>query len=245
MALSQAARLARNRAAHALCCAWCTFSRQIAGCACALGRPEHGTRPRAVLCWAVMSGKSGAALMAAAGVQVPKLTLIFGGSYGAGNYGMCGRAYSPDFVFMWPSARISVMGGDQAANVLATVCSPRAPRLADVTSSACACCWGVQASARNVTQAAPRATRRCHAPCALLKRDAMPVARETPGVTVCVPLVSGSGGRLRTRRLVAASWMPHSVQPTCGGIGRGRTLCGRCHRRAACGCACNSAACGV
>lgn len=56
-------------------------------------------------------------------VQVPKLTLIFGGSYGAGNYGMCGRAYSPDFVFMWPSARISVMGGDQAASVLATVCS--------------------------------------------------------------------------------------------------------------------------
>lgn len=61
-------------------------------------------------------------------MQVPKLTLIFGGSYGAGNYGMCGRAYSPDFLFMWPSARISVMGGDQAANVLATV-RPRPPPL--------------------------------------------------------------------------------------------------------------------
>jgi len=52
---------------------------------------------------------------------VPKLTLIFGGSFGAGNYGMCGRAYSPNFVFMWPNARISVMGGAQAAGVLATV----------------------------------------------------------------------------------------------------------------------------
>ena len=49
------------------------------------------------------------------------LTLIVGGSYGAGNYGMCGRAYSPRFLFTWPNARISVMGGAQAASVLATV----------------------------------------------------------------------------------------------------------------------------
>ena len=47
--------------------------------------------------------------------------MIVGGSYGAGNYGMCGRGYSPRFLFMWPSARISVMGGEQAANVLRTV----------------------------------------------------------------------------------------------------------------------------
>eukprot|EP00494_Astrolonche_serrata_P009540 UN09592 len=53
--------------------------------------------------------------------NVPKLTLIVGGSYGAGNYGMCGRAYSPNFLYMWPNSRISVMGGSQAANVLATV----------------------------------------------------------------------------------------------------------------------------
>ncbi|MAE69273.1 MAG: methylcrotonoyl-CoA carboxylase [Gemmatimonadetes bacterium] len=53
--------------------------------------------------------------------NVPKLTLIIGGSYGAGNYGMCGRAYQPRFLFMWPNARVSVMGGDQAADVLATV----------------------------------------------------------------------------------------------------------------------------
>ena len=52
---------------------------------------------------------------------MPKLTLIVGGSFGAGNYGMCGRAYSPRFLFMWPNARISVMGGEQAAGVLATV----------------------------------------------------------------------------------------------------------------------------
>jgi 3-methylcrotonyl-CoA carboxylase beta subunit len=54
-------------------------------------------------------------------VGVPKFTVIVGGSYGAGNYGMCGRAYGPRFLWMWPSARISVMGGEQAASVLATV----------------------------------------------------------------------------------------------------------------------------
>jgi len=53
--------------------------------------------------------------------QVPKLTVLIGGSFGAGNYGMCGRAYSPRFLWMWPNARISVMGGEQAASVLATV----------------------------------------------------------------------------------------------------------------------------
>jgi 3-methylcrotonyl-CoA carboxylase beta subunit len=66
--------------------------------------------------------KDGAKLVGAvACAQVPKLTLVVGGSYGAGNYGMCGRAYSPRFMYMWPNARISVMGGEQAASVLATV----------------------------------------------------------------------------------------------------------------------------
>uniref|UniRef100_UPI0037DD8B94 carboxyl transferase domain-containing protein n=2 Tax=Xenophilus sp. TaxID=1873499 RepID=UPI0037DD8B94 len=58
---------------------------------------------------------------AVATVNVPKFTVIIGGSFGAGNYGMCGRAYSPRFLWMWPNARISVMGGEQAASVLATV----------------------------------------------------------------------------------------------------------------------------
>jgi len=58
---------------------------------------------------------------AVACAKVPKFTIIVGGSYGAGNYGMCGRAYSPRLLFMWPNARISVMGGEQAASVLATV----------------------------------------------------------------------------------------------------------------------------
>jgi 3-methylcrotonyl-CoA carboxylase beta subunit len=66
--------------------------------------------------------KDGAKLVTAvACARVPKLTLILGGSFGAGNYGMCGRAYGPRFLFMWPNARISVMGGEQAARVLATV----------------------------------------------------------------------------------------------------------------------------
>ena len=66
--------------------------------------------------------KHGAKLVTAvACAQVPKLTVVIGGSFGAGNYGMCGRAYSPRFLFTWPNARISVMGGEQAASVLATV----------------------------------------------------------------------------------------------------------------------------
>src|SRR4029078_7647110 len=66
--------------------------------------------------------KDGAKMVAAvACARVPKLTVIIGGSFGAGNYGMCGRAYSPRFLWMWPNARISVMGGEQAANVLAQV----------------------------------------------------------------------------------------------------------------------------
>src|SRR5882672_2459019 len=66
--------------------------------------------------------KDGAKMVTAVScARVPKLTLIIGGSFGAGNYGMCGRAFSPRFLWMWPNARISVMGGDQAANVLAQV----------------------------------------------------------------------------------------------------------------------------
>ena len=66
--------------------------------------------------------KDGAKLVTAVSTaNVPKFTVIIGGSYGAGNYGMCGRAYGPRFLFTWPNSRISVMGGEQAANVLATV----------------------------------------------------------------------------------------------------------------------------
>jgi 3-methylcrotonyl-CoA carboxylase beta subunit len=66
--------------------------------------------------------KHGAKMVTAVStVQVPKLTVIIGGSFGAGNYGMCGRAFSPRFLWMWPNARISVMGGEQAAKVLSTV----------------------------------------------------------------------------------------------------------------------------
>lgn len=60
-------------------------------------------------------------VMAVSNARVPKFTIILGGSYGAGNYGMCGRAYQPRFLWMWPNAKISVMGGEQASNVLLTV----------------------------------------------------------------------------------------------------------------------------
>jgi len=66
--------------------------------------------------------KDGAKMVTAvATAKVPKFTMIIGGSFGAGNYGMCGRAYSPRFLWMWPNARISIMGGEQASSVLATV----------------------------------------------------------------------------------------------------------------------------
>jgi 3-methylcrotonyl-CoA carboxylase beta subunit len=60
-------------------------------------------------------------VMAVSNAQVPKFTVVIGGSFGAGNYGMCGRAYRPRQLWMWPNSRISVMGGEQAANVLLTV----------------------------------------------------------------------------------------------------------------------------
>jgi 3-methylcrotonyl-CoA carboxylase beta subunit len=66
--------------------------------------------------------RNGAKMVTAvATAKVPKFTIIIGGSFGAGNYGMCGRAFSPRFLWMWPNARICVMGGEQAAGVLATV----------------------------------------------------------------------------------------------------------------------------
>jgi 3-methylcrotonyl-CoA carboxylase beta subunit len=66
--------------------------------------------------------KDGAKMLTAVScAEVPKLTMLIGGSFGAGNYGMCGRAFGPRFLWMWPNARISVMGGEQAATVLATI----------------------------------------------------------------------------------------------------------------------------
>jgi 3-methylcrotonyl-CoA carboxylase beta subunit len=76
--------------------------------------------------------KDGAKMVhAVANASVPKLTVIIGGSFGAGNYGMAGRAYAPRFLWMWPNARISVMGGEQAANVLLTVKQEQLERRAD------------------------------------------------------------------------------------------------------------------
>lgn len=80
--------------------------------------------------------KNGAKLVTAvACANVPKLTVIIGGSYGAGNYAMCGRAYDPRFLWMWPNARISVMGGEQAAGVLAQVTREKKERAGEKLSS--------------------------------------------------------------------------------------------------------------
>jgi 3-methylcrotonyl-CoA carboxylase beta subunit len=83
--------------------------------------------------------KHGAKMVTAvACARVPKLTVVIGGSFGAGNYAMCGRAYSPRFLFMWPNARISVMGGEQAASVLATV---RGDQLSAASASVDGASW--------------------------------------------------------------------------------------------------------
>lgn len=80
--------------------------------------------------------KAGAKMvMAVSCAKVPKITLIVGGSFGAGNYGMCGRSYSPNFIFLWPNARISVMGGQQAAGVLAPLEKERHKRQGSSWSS--------------------------------------------------------------------------------------------------------------
>ena len=81
--------------------------------------------------------KHGAKLVTAvACVEVPKFTVIIGNSYGAGNYGMCGRAYDPRFMFMWPNARISVMGGEQAAGVMAQVKRSQKDKVGEAWSEA-------------------------------------------------------------------------------------------------------------
>lgn len=82
--------------------------------------------------------KNGAKMVTAVScAQVPKLTLIVGGSFGAGNYGMCGKAYGPRFLYMWPNARISVMGGEQAAGVLAQVAHQIREREGKKVSNTC------------------------------------------------------------------------------------------------------------
>lgn len=81
--------------------------------------------------------KDGAKMVTAVScANVPKITVIIGGSYGAGNYGMCGRAYSPRFLYLWPNARVSVMGGEQAATVLATIAKDQRMREGKQFSSA-------------------------------------------------------------------------------------------------------------
>jgi acetyl-CoA carboxylase carboxyltransferase component len=69
-------------------------------------------------------------------VQVPKFTVVIGGSFGAGNYAMCGRAYSPRFLWTWPNARISVMGGEQAASVLLQVRLDRGESMTEAEQTA-------------------------------------------------------------------------------------------------------------
>lgn len=71
--------------------------------------------------WAGIAKHGAKMVNAVSNVTVPKLTLVFGASYGAGNYGMCGRAYSPDFMYTWPMSKLSVMGGEQAAKVMTSI----------------------------------------------------------------------------------------------------------------------------
>ena len=151
--------------------------------------------------------KHGAKMVTAvACARVPKLTVVIGGSFGAGNYAMCGRAYSPRFLWMWPNARISVMGGEQAATVLATV----ARRLE------------ARASRRGrggVQGADPRAVR-APGPPLLLHRPAVGRRRHRPARTPapcsawrCPPPPTRRSSRRRLRRLPDVSRAPSTIAP--------------------------------
>ena len=103
--------------------------------------------------------KDGAKMVAAvASARVPKLTVIVGGSFGAGNYGMCGRAYSPRFLFMWPNARISVMGGEQAAAVMNEVGQPETAERARASSTSTRADPSTRPPASGTTASSTRAT---------------------------------------------------------------------------------------
>ena len=116
--------------------------------------------------------KDGAKMVTAvACARVPKFTVIIGGSFGAGNYGMCGRAYDPRFLWMWPNARISVMGGEQAATVLATV---RRDNLEGAAST------GAPQDEEAFKDADPRAIRGA-GPSLLRQRAAVGRRRDRPG----------------------------------------------------------------
>ena len=91
--------------------------------------------------------------------RVPKLTVIVGGSFGAGNYGMCGRAYSPRFLWMWPNARICVMGGEQAATVMTEVGQPRGRRAAARASTSTRATRTTRPPGCGTTASSTRATR--------------------------------------------------------------------------------------
>ena len=118
--------------------------------------------------------KDGAKLVTAvACARVPKLTVVIGGSFGAGNYGMCGRAYAPRFLFMWPGARISVMGGEQAATVMREVGQAEAGEQSARAIRAPGPCRAIRPRASGTTGSSTRGAR---ATCSL-KRSAPPRAR--------------------------------------------------------------------
>jgi 3-methylcrotonyl-CoA carboxylase beta subunit len=107
---------------------------------------------------------------AVACAKVPKFTVIIGGSFGAGNYGMCGRAYDPRFLWMWPNARIGVMGAEQAAGVLVQVKREQAERSGQV-----------QRRGGSRDQAADPRPVRAPGPPLLLQRPAVGRRRHRPG----------------------------------------------------------------
>ena len=158
--------------------------------------------------------KHGAKMVTAvATTRVPKLTVVIGGSFGAGNYSMCGRAYSPRLLFMWPNARISVMGGEQAATVLSVVRSPRRSRAGG----------GVPASgsASSTRRRATRTTRRpgCGTTASSTRRTPAPVL----GLALLGRCRTRRWGRPGVRRLPDVRrpmfdtvWSPTAARSRCG-----------------------------
>lgn len=126
--------------------------------------------------------KDGAKLVTAvASAKVPKFTVIIGGSFGAGNYGMCGRAYSPRFLWMWPNARISVMGGEQAASVLAQIRRD-----------------GIEADGRHWSKEGEEAFKQ-------------PIRENTNGKAIPIMPVQGCGTTASSIRRIPASYLASTV----------------------------------
>ena len=168
--------------------------------------------------------KHGAKMVTAvACARVPKLTVVIGGSFGAGNYSMCGRAYSPRFLWMWPNARISVMGGEQAASVLATVRGEHSTRGEDggeTRSSRRRSAQQYETPGQPVLLDGPALGRRRHRPGRHPNRARPGACRSSRQAPLEAGLATASSGCDRRDDRSTPSWSPTAARSPSGSSAR-------------------------